>query len=307
MLGRGVDALLPGLGQEEEDRYFMCDVDKILPNPQQPRSYFDKEKLQQLADSIREKGVIQPLLVTKSADDESKPYTLIAGERRLRAAKMAGCEEVPVVLMDETRASESLELALIENIQRHDLNPIEEAKAYQRLMEEFRCTQEDVARKVGRSRTTITNILRLLALPESVQNDVIENRISEGHARVLLRLKEHPERLHEVRRRIVAESLSVRATERLCAKTQESNNDSNNTSSTDSSRLSSGASSASPPPHDPSREGGLSASYCSSLTTQLTNHFHTKVRIVQQGSRGRVEIEYYSSDDLDRLLALLCQ
>lgn len=301
VLGRGVDALLPGLEQEEESRYFMCDVDKILPNPHQPRMYFDEEKLQQLADSIREKGIIQPLLVSR-IEEEDKPYTLIAGERRLRAAKMAGCEEVPVVLMDEAKANELLELALVENIQRHDLNPIEEAKAYQRLMEEFHCTQESVAQKVGRSRTTVTNILRLLALPESVQNDVIENRISEGHARVLLRLKDYPERLHEVRRRIIAESLSVRATERLCAKPQE--NDRTGATSEENNKSSAGPTPSSS--HD-SREGALSANYCTSLTTQLTNHFHTKVRIVQQGSRGRVEIEYYSSDDLDRLLTLLCQ
>ncbi|NLX17833.1 MAG: ParB/RepB/Spo0J family partition protein, partial [Desulfobulbus sp.] len=192
VLGRGVGALLPEDIQEEADRFFMCDIDKISANPNQPRSHFDMEKLQQLADSIQEKGIIQPLLVSHKGGNR---YVLIAGERRLRAAKMLGHLEVPVVVMEEGNDRESLELALIENIQRHDLNPIEEAFAYTRLMEEFNLTQEEVARKVGRQRSTITNVLRLLQLPETVRNDVISGTISEGHARVLLRMKDHPDRL----------------------------------------------------------------------------------------------------------------
>ena len=163
VLGRGVGALLPEESTEAEEKFFLCDIDKISANPHQPRSYFDEDKLQQLADSIREKGVIQPLLVTKGKGNR---YTLVAGERRLRAATLAGLDEVPVVLMEQASANESLELALIENIQRHDLNPIEEATAYARLMDEFHLTQEEVARKVGRQRSTVTNVLRLLALPE---------------------------------------------------------------------------------------------------------------------------------------------
>jgi ParB family chromosome partitioning protein len=285
VLGRGVGALLPEDSLDGEDKFFMCDIDKISPNPHQPRSHFDTDKLQQLADSIREKGVIQPLLVIKGSGNR---YTLIAGERRLRAAKLAGCDEVPVVVMDETSDTESLELALIENIQRHDLNPIEEALAYSRLMEEFHLTQEEVAKKVGRQRSTITNVLRLLQLPQALQDDVVQGTISEGHARVLLRIKDQPEQLRQIRDRIVNEELSVRAAERLCAKKP----------------------SAPPPkaseattPVQPVEE--LSPSYCATLVNQLTNQLHTKVRIVQQGTRGRLELEYYSSDDLDRLISLL--
>ena len=284
VLGRGVDALLPDEDLAEE-KYFMCDIDKISPNPQQPRSYFDAVKLQQLAESIREKGVIQPLLVTRGRNHR---YSLIAGERRLRAAKLAGLDEVPVVLLDEVGEKERLELALIENIQRHDLNPIEEAQAYRQLLEEFQLTQEEVAKRVGRQRSTITNVLRLLQLPENVQADVVQGKVSEGHARVLLRVKDQPERLQSVRDKIVNEGLSVRAAERLCvtpaAKTT--------ASAATGQNVSSGTEQ-------------LPMEYCNSLTTQLTNQLHTKVRIVQQGTRGKLEIDYYSTDDLDRLMGLL--
>lgn len=188
VLGRGVAALLSNADEaEREDRYFLCDIDKIQANPNQPRVFFDAEKLQELAASIREKGVIQPLLVTRGPGNQ---YTLIAGERRLRAAKLAELEEVPVILLDRAGQDESLELALIENIQRQDLNPIEEAQAYARLMEDFQLTQEEVGRKVGRQRSTIANALRLLALPSAIQQDVAMGALSEGHARVLLRVKE---------------------------------------------------------------------------------------------------------------------
>lgn len=283
VLGRGVDALLP---DEEivEEKYFMCDIDKISPNPQQPRSYFDPEKLEQLADSIREKGIIQPLLVTRG---RSRRYSLIAGERRLRAAKLAGLDEVPVVLLDETGDRERLELALIENIQRHDLNPIEEAQAYSQLLEDFQLTQEEVAKRVGRQRSTITNVLRLLQLPENVQEDVVQGKLSEGHARVLLRVKEQPALLQSVRDKIVNDGLSVRAAERLCATPA--------------------AKTSTTPVRTNAATGAeqLPAEYCQTLTTQLTNQLHTKVRIVQQGARGKLEIDYYSTDDLDRLMGLL--
>lgn len=283
VLGRGVDALLP---EEKitEEKYFMCDIDKISPNPQQPRSYFDPEKLEQLADSIREKGIIQPLLVTKG---RSHRYSLIAGERRLRAAKLAGLDEVPVVLLDEAGDRERLELALIENIQRHDLNPIEEAQAYSQLLDEFQLTQEDVAKKVGRQRSTITNVLRLLQLPENVQDDVVQGKLSEGHARVLLRVKDQPALLQSVRDKIVNEGLSVRVAERLCA--------------------THAAKTSTTPVRTNAATGAeqLPAEYCQTLTTQLTNQLHTKVRIVQQGARGKLEIDYYSTDDLDRLMGLL--
>lgn len=289
VLGRGVGALLPLENPEEESRFFMCDIDKISPNPNQPRSYFDAGKLQELADSIREKGVIQPLLVTRS---QGNRYRLIAGERRLRAARMAECEEVPVVVMDSGGAEENLELALIENIQRHDLNPIEEAMAYARLIGDFNLTQEDVARKVGRQRSTITNVLRLLSLPQSLQDDIAQGIISEGHGRVLLRVKDNPEQLLAIREKIVTEGLSVRATERLCGKKHPPQPSSSPSSPQQSSV-------------GDQSSAELSHSYRAALTTQLINQLNTKVRIIQQGQRGKLEIEYYSSDDLDRLVGLL--
>ena len=284
VLGRGVGALLPEDAAETEEKFFLCDIEKISANPHQPRSYFDEDKLQQLADSIREKGIIQPLLVTRGKGNR---YTLVAGERRLRAASLAGLDEVPVVLMEETGANESLELALIENIQRHDLNPIEEAAAYARLMDEFQLTQEEVARKVGRQRSTVTNVLRLLALPSALQEDVARGRLTEGHARVLLRLNDQPERLQEVRDRIVNEELSVRAVERLCRQKP------------------AGQAPARREAPSAAQSEELPPTYCAAVVNQLTNHLNAKVRLVQQGQRGRLEIEYYSSDDLDRLIGLL--
>lgn len=283
VLGRGVGALLPDdLAENGGEKFFFCDIDKIQPNPEQPRKHFDEDKLQMLAESISEKGVIQPLLVTRGKGNR---FNLIAGERRLRAAKIAGQEEVPVVVMDSESEGNNLELALIENIQRHDLNPIEEAMAYLRLINDFDLTQEKVAKKVGRKRSTITNVLRLLNLPDYLQDDVATGIISEGHARVLLRVKDDEHLLQELRGRIIREELSVRETERICRQQK-----------TKRPQLK---------PQAQKKTGELPTSYCRAMTNQLTNHLNTKVRIVQSGKRGKLEIEYYSSDDLDRLISLL--
>ena len=283
VLGRGVAALLPDdLSLEEESRFFLCDIDKIEANPHQPRSIFDEEKLTQLAESIRERGIIQPLLVSTNG---SNRYKLIAGERRLRAARLIGEEEVPVVIMEISGEDETLELALIENIQRQDLNPIEEAVAYSRLIEEFCLTQEEVARKVGRKRSTVTNTLRLLKLPSSLQNDVAQAVISEGHARVLLRLKDDPAHMQEIRDQILKEDLSVRQTEQLCRQAVQKKKQA--------------------PVEKKKKQNGLADAYCRSLSTRLTSRFNTKVKIVQNGTRGKVEIEYSSPDDLDRLINLV--
>ncbi len=285
VLGRGVGALLPDdLENDAEERFFMCDIDRIEPNPQQPRSYFDPERLQELSESIRQRGIIQPLLVTRA---QGNRYHLIAGERRLRAAKMADKDEVPVVVMDAASTNERLELALIENIQRHDLNAIEEAVAYARLIEEFNLTQEEVADKVGKKRSTITNTLRLLKLPEPIREDVIEQRMSEGHARVLLRLHGDQDAMLEIRDRIVSDKLSVRQTEQLCRAGHRQ------------------ASSRRKQPDARNKRTDLPLSYCKAITNQLTNALNTKVRIQQNGGRGRLEIDYYSADDLDRLVNLL--
>ncbi|MCI5218272.1 MAG: ParB/RepB/Spo0J family partition protein [Candidatus Electrothrix sp. LOE2] len=284
VLGRGVAALLPDdmSFDDEGSRFFFCDIDKIETNPRQPRSNFDEEKLRQLAESIRERGIIQPLLVSSNGGNR---YKLIAGERRLRAARLIGEEEVPVVIMETDSDDEALELALIENIQRQDLNPIEEAVAYSRLIEEFRLTQEEVARKVGRKRSTVTNTLRLLNLPASLQNDVACALISEGHARVLLRLKDDPPYMQEIRDRVLKEDLSVRQTENLCSQAGRKNQQI--------------------PVEKKKQQDGLPVAYCQSLATRLTNQFQTKVKIVQNGTRGKLEIEYSSPDDLDRLISLV--
>jgi ParB family chromosome partitioning protein len=189
--------------------------------------------------------------------------------------------------MDEGSDSDTLELALIENIQRHDLNPIEEANAFSRLLNQFELTQEEVASRVGKKRSTITNTLRLLTLPETIQQDVIAGSLSEGHARVLLRLKDNKEQMLTVRERIISEKLSVRETENACRQLK-----SKAEGKTKKVQM---------------RRAGdeLPASYTTSIINNLTNHLNTKVNIVQNGSRGKMEIEYYSSDDLDRLISLL--
>jgi len=280
-LGQGVGLLFG----EETEKYFECDVTKIVPNKFQPRTHFDQSELEELSDSIREKGVIQPLIV-KQLDDDSKVYELIAGERRLRASKLAGLKTVPVVVMDVADDDTLLELALIENIQRTDLNPIEEAEAYKSLIEKFNYTQDEAAKLVGKNRSTVANLLRLLHLPKSIQQDLIDKTLSEGHARALLRLSEDPLKLEEVRNIIVSEGLTVRQTEKLIKKI-----------------LSKTPSSARKQRND--LESKLPDSYKKALTTQLTNRLNSKVLITESGSRGKIEIEYYSHDDLERVMQLL--
>ncbi|MDH3346943.1 MAG: ParB/RepB/Spo0J family partition protein [Desulfobulbaceae bacterium] len=281
VLGRGVDALLSAdFDNDPNEQFLLLDIDKINPNPNQPRKYFDEEKLNALADSIKERGVIQPLLVTKSKGNR---YNLIAGERRLRAARIAGRDELPVVVMEDNGENDALELALIENIQRHDLNPIEEAAAYIRLIEDFNMTQEEVATKVGRNRTTITNVVRLLQLSDEIQINIIEGSISEGHARVLLRLKDDKPSQLELRDRIVKEGLSVRQTESICKQIINADKVKKPTKK---------------PPALPEK-------FCKEVTTNLSNRLSTKIRIVQKGNKGKLEIEYLSSEDLERLVSIL--
>jgi ParB family chromosome partitioning protein len=204
-LGRGLDALLPGVHPAATVE---VEVARIDPNPSQPRQRFDRGALEGLAASIKEHGIVQPLVVMASGDDR---YRLIVGERRLEAAKLASVQRVPVVVKDASER-QSLELALVENVQRADLNPIEEAAAYQRLVQDFGLTQQQVANQVGKSRAAIANTLRLLALPETLKRAVIECRISEGHARVLLQLPQRHMQL-AVLDRIEREGWSVRQTE----------------------------------------------------------------------------------------------
>ncbi|MBX6422535.1 ParB/RepB/Spo0J family partition protein [Thermosulfurimonas sp. F29] len=194
----------------------MVSPDAIVPSPFQPRRKFSEEELARLADSIREKGVLQPLLVREIAPGT---YELVAGERRLRAAKMAGLSEVPV-LVKALSDEEALSVALIENLQREDLNPLEEAEGYRRLMEEFGFTQEEIARRVGKDRSTVANALRLLRLPEEIREDLWEGRLSAGHARALLALEDR-ELMLTAREEILRRGLSVRETERLVKRLRE--------------------------------------------------------------------------------------
>ncbi len=278
-LGQGVGLLF----NEEKEKFFECDISRIFPNKHQPRSYFNENDLEDLANSIREKGVIQPLIVTLNTKEDR--YELIAGERRLRASKIAGLSHVPVVVINVDDENSLLELALIENIQRTDLNPIEEAEAYRKLIEKFGYTQEETAQRVGKQRSTVTNILRLLKLPDLIQKDISLGLITEGHARVLIRLLAEPAKIQEARDQIVKNGLSVRETEKFIKKISINKKVVKNIAN--------------------QSESEISQSYLNSLATQLTNHLSSKVVLHQNGSRGKIEIEYYSLDDLERVIGFL--
>ncbi len=279
-LGQGVGLLF---NNEDEEQFFECEIDRITPNKHQPRSHFDKGDLQELADSIREHGIIQPLIVSPAEDHDR--YELIAGERRLRASQLLGMDKVPVVVRMVKNEDTLLELALIENIQRTDLNPIEEAEAYNKLIEKFNYTQEEAAQKLGKKRSTITNTLRLLNLPDFIKDDVISGILTEGHARALLRLGDDLTAIKEVRDQIVKKKISVRQTEGLIRKL------------TAASKLQKIQSSK--------KVDEIPSTYCTALSNQLTNKLHSKVSISQNGNRGKIEIEYYSLDDLERVIGIV--
>ena len=274
-LGKGLSALIPdGHGlDEKEEQFFLCPVAAIEPNPNQPRQGFPPLELEEMAVSVREKGILTPLLVNKTGNG----YQLIAGERRWRAAQMAGLERVPVVVKDVT-PSESLELALIENIQRKDLNPIEEAMACQKLMEDTASTQEMLSRRLGKDRSTIANLLRLLKLPKAIQQDVIDSRLSMGHARLLAGIDEK-EQQRLLRDAIVKKELSVRQAEALARKLKKA----------------------------PAAKKVLSKDdpYIRSLSENLKRSLGTKVEIKKEGKRGQILLYFYSDDELDRLVEFL--
>lgn len=279
-LGQGVGLLF---NEEEQDKFFECDINNILPNKYQPRTNFKEDDLRELADSIKEKGIIQPLIVTSG---ENNQYELVAGERRLRASKLVGLDTVPVVVLELDDEDSLLELALIENVQRTDLNPIEEAEAYRKLIHKFGYTQEETATRVGKKRSTVTNMLRLLKLPEKIQHDVVDGLLSEGHGRALVRLIDEPIKLQETRDLVIKNNLSVRQTEKIIKKVANANK-----GATKQQRRKVSAE--------------LPSSYTNSLITRLTNKLNSKVAITQNGGRGKIEIEYYSIDDLDRVTAML--
>jgi ParB family transcriptional regulator, chromosome partitioning protein len=285
-LGKGLGALIPGPSaapavqpDDRERAYLLCDIDLIHPNRYQPRRNFAEEELEELSRSIREQGVIQPLLVRKDSHGHDPGYELIAGERRLRAAKLAGLTRVPVVVK-ELSDTRMLEMSIVENVQREDLNPLEESGAYHRLMSEFGLTQEQVAERVGKSRSAIANFLRLRQLPEEIKATLMDGTLSMGHAKVLLGAQNTAQQM-EVWRQIVTRELSVRETEILLNRLKN------------------------PPPPPENPEPGSEEIYFSGVADNLSHRFGTKVRINRRGKKGRVEIEFYSNDDLDRLLHLL--
>jgi len=273
-LGKGLGALLPEFGQTESKALLYRGIEEIIPNPSQPRKHFDESKLQELAESIREKGILEPLLVRRT----DQGYELIVGERRWRAAQKAGLKEVPIVVK-EVEGREALEISLIENLQREDLNPIEEAEAFKHLIDEFGISQEDLSKRIGKDRTTITNTLRLLKLPLEVRNQLLQNRITPGHARAILSL-ESKEKQKELCAVIIKKGLSVRGAESLAKRW--------------SAKLQKTVSSI-------KRKGDLE-SQLHSLQDSLRKSLGTKVHITPKGSGGKIEIEFFSHEDLERIV-----
>jgi len=277
-LGKGLDALIPVVETKSPAAggFLECEIGLIRPNRYQPRVRFDDSEMQELAESVRAQGIIQPLLVTR----DENGYELIAGERRLRAARMAGLTTVPVVIREVTDA-ELLAISLIENIQRNDLNPMEEADAYHRLITEFDLTQEEAARRVGKSRSAVANTLRLRQLPRPIKDSLVDGLLSMGHARALLGLETAARQL-AAWRTVMAKELSVRETERLV------------------NQLRKQTAEPSPP-----RPRAPLASYLTEIADDLSRHFGTRVVIRRQGKQGRLQIDFYSDEDLDRLVSLI--
>lgn len=275
-LGKGMGALLDSAVQAGRGQYFLCPIEELKPHENQPRKYFDGAKMAELVDSIREKGVIQPLVVRR----EQNFYQIIAGERRWRAAQKAGLKEIPVTIQDVSE-DWALEIALIENIQREDLNPIEESRAYKYLMDNFDLSQEEVAKRVGKSRSAVTNALRLLRLPQQILEQVESNTLSMGHARALLAL-EHEEDMHEAAEQIGKNKLSVRETEKLVKKIKIFDH--------------AGAEQKVKQSVDPE---------LLRLEDILRKNLGTKVKISPKGNGGKIEITYTNSSELERLLDYL--
>ena len=292
-LGKGLDSLIPmGSGSSEKKAEskeenkeskdgkateIIVKITQVEPNREQPRKNFDEDALQELADSIKQFGLLQPILV----QDRKTHYEIIAGERRWRAAKLAGLKEVPVIIRDYTD-QEIVEISLIENIQREDLNPIEEAQAYKRLLTEFNLKQDEVAERVSKSRTAVTNSMRLLKLCDEVQQMIIDDMLSTGHARALISI-EDPEQQYTIAQKIFDEKLSVREVEKLVKDLNK--------------------------PQKPKKESkedkSLDIIY-QDIEEKLKQTLGTKVEISSKGNgAGKLEIEFYNHDDLDRIIELL--
>jgi len=279
VLGRGLGALIPEIEEADEhpQDFFYCDIELIRPNRFQPRIQFPKDELDELCQSIKAQGILQPLLIRKEDDG----YQLIAGERRLRAAKKAGLAQVPVVIK-RIGDSKLLELSIIENIQRANLNPIEESEAYHRLIIEFNLTQDQAATRIGKSRSAVANFLRLRQLPEQIKTSILDASLTMGHARALLGVENSAQQL-AAWRVVVKKGLSVRETEDLIRSLKEEKKKPKAAKNSSEDR------------------------YMMSLAEDLSRHFGTKIMIKKRGQRGKVEIEFYSNDDLDRLINRLRQ
>ena len=282
-LGKGLDSLIPSNVMEttkspapskekNEEGAVVVKLSMVEPNREQPRKNFDEDSLQELADSIRQFGLLQPILV----QDKKSYYEIIAGERRWRAAKLAGLKEVPVIIRNLTD-QEVVEISLSENIQREDLNPIEEAQAYKRLLEEFHLKQDEVAERVSKSRTAVTNSMRLLKLCEPVQKMVVDGMISTGHARALLAI-EDPEQQYLIAQKVFDEKLSVREVEKLVKNLNK-------------------------PPKPARQENTTLNVIYQDISERLKQSLGTKVSIqAKENGAGKIEIEFYNHEDLDRLL-----
>ena len=288
-LGKGLDSLIPtnvmmesevkhatvstaSSAEEGKDGTLMVKLSKVEPNREQPRKNFDEDSLQELAESLKQFGMLQPILVQNRGDY----YEIIAGERRWRAAKIAELKEVPVIVRELTD-QEIVEISLIENIQREDLNPIEEAQAYKRLLTEFHLKQDEVAERVSKSRTAVTNSMRLLKLCDEVQKMVVDDMISTGHARALISI-EDPEEQYLIAQKIFDEKLSVREVEKLVKDLHK-------------------------PPKPPKEENKTLQAIYQEISERLKQSLSTKVSVsAKQNGAGKIEIEFYNHEDLERLL-----
>lgn len=288
-LGKGLDSLIPtnvmmesevkhatvstaSSPEEEKDGTLMVKLSKVEPNREQPRKNFDEDSLQELAESLKQFGMLQPILVQNRGDY----YEIIAGERRWRAAKIAGLKEVPVIVRELTD-QEIVEISLIENIQREDLNPIEEAQAYKRLLTEFHLKQDEVAERVSKSRTAVTNSMRLLKLCDEVQKMVVDDMISTGHARALISIEDSEEQ-YLIAQKIFDEKLSVREVEKLVKDLHK-------------------------PPKPPKEENKTLQAIYQEISERLKQSLSTKVSVsAKQNGAGKIEIEFYNHEDLERLL-----
>lgn len=284
-LGKGLNALIPedtvilepkkGKDKNGDNGYSLIDINLIKSNESQPRKSFDDEKIMELAESIKSNGIIQPLILRKDKDE----YIIVAGERRWRAAKYIGIKEIPSVIMDLTE-KQILEISLIENIQREDLNSIEEAIAYKKLITDFDLTQEQLSKRIGKSRVAITNTMRLLNLSEDVQQYIIEGVISEGHGRALLAITDSKLQC-ELAQNVIDDKLSVRELEFLIRKLKTKS--------------------------EPSKSKAKKETnpYYKEVIEKLENYFGTKVNVTNKNNKGKIEIEYYSEEDLQRILEII--